>query len=206
PLTCAASRAAAANRRSGRAILPASAALTARRATRSRTSTGAATPIRQRPLTHRTAQAPCKEQRKYRGVPVTIWKAVGKSRTPDKITGHNRPITGTRDAVACRRKFRAGHLSFFHCRSRARKRRAASAGAAPTASVILVSTESWKILVTRVKRNFRSRPESVSSPLPTAAAPHLARAAAIEIIKHRGHAAAVPVARDEPDPLTRRPS
>src|SRR5262249_56760529 len=45
-----------------------------------------------------------------------------------------------------------------------------------------------------------------SSPPPTAAAPHLARAAAIEIIKHRGDAAAVPVARDEPDPLTRRPS
>src|SRR5262249_61810224 len=33
---------------------------------------------------------------------------------------------------------------------------------------------------------------------PTAAAPHLARAAAIEIIKHRGDAAAVPVARDGP--------
>src|SRR6516162_11840265 len=51
-----------------------------------------------------------------------------------------------------------------------------------------------------------SRPETLSSPPPTAAAPHLARAAAIEIIKHRGDAAAVPVARDEPDPLTRRPS
>src|SRR5262245_38656919 len=45
-----------------------------------------------------------------------------------------------------------------------------------------------------------------SSSPPTAAAPHLARAAAIEIIKHRGDAAAVPVARDEPDPLPRRPS
>src|SRR5262249_33732744 len=138
-----------------------SAAPAARRATRSGTSTGAATPIRQRPLRHRTAQAPCKEQRKYRGVPVTIWKDVGKSRKPGKIKGHKKPITRTREWGAWRRKFRAGHLSFFHCRSRARKRRAASAGAAPTASVILVSTESWKILVTRVKRNFRSRPESV---------------------------------------------
>src|SRR6516162_4696920 len=51
-----------------------------------------------------------------------------------------------------------------------------------------------------------SRPESLSSPPPTAAAPHLARAAAIEIVKDRGDAAAVPVARKEPDPFPRGPA
>src|SRR5215467_1000230 len=54
---CSTSPAATANRRSGRAILPASAARAARRATRSRTSTAAVTPIRRR-----RAKAPCKEQ------------------------------------------------------------------------------------------------------------------------------------------------
>src|SRR5262249_37580003 len=44
------------------------------------------------------------------------------------------------------------------------------------------------------------------SPPPTAAAPHLARAAAIEIIKDRGGAAAVPVPRNEPDPFPRGPA
>src|SRR5262249_44573039 len=153
-LTCSTSPAATANRRSGRAILPASAVLTARRATRSRTSTAAATPIRQRPLRHRTAQAPCKEQGKYRGVPATIWTARGKPRTPDKITGHNRPITGTRDAGGppAQVSGRASILSLPLESEEAprRKRR----GAAPTAaSAILVNNESWKILVTRVRRN-----------------------------------------------------
>src|SRR5262249_52980185 len=119
-----------------------------------------------------------------------------------KITAHNRPITGTRDAVACRRKFRAGHLS-FHCLSRARKRR----GAAPTtASAILVKYRKLEESRYTSQAKFPLASRKLSSPPPTAAAPHLARAAAIEIIKHRGDAAAVPVARDEPDPLTRRPS
>src|SRR5262249_30462587 len=48
--------------------------------------------------------------------------------------------------------------------------------------------------------------ESFFSPPPTAAAPHLARAAAIEIIKDRSDAAAVPVACDEPDPFPRDPA
>src|SRR5262249_49654112 len=56
-LTCSTSPAATANRRSGRAILRASAAPTVRRATRSRTSMAAATPIRRR-----RAKAPSKGQ------------------------------------------------------------------------------------------------------------------------------------------------
>src|SRR5215831_3003100 len=48
--------------------------------------------------------------------------------------------------------------------------------------------------------------ESFFSPPPTAAAPHLARAAAIEIIKDRSDATAVPVPCNEPDAFPRGPA
>src|SRR4029450_10469692 len=112
PLMCSTSPAATANRRSGRIIVPALAAKTGWRATRSRTSGDAVTPIRQR-------------------------------RPPAEV-------------------------------------------------------RSSSILCTVPIDQF-------CSPPPTAAAPHLAGVAAIEIIKGRDDAAAIPVACNERDPLASRP-
>ena len=85
-------------------------------------------------------------------------------------------------------------------------------------SAILENVENWKILVTRVKRNFKSfksksddgrrcrcRIAKSSSP-PAATAPHLAGVAAIKIVKDRDLAAGVPVAGNQGDPLARHPA
>src|SRR5262249_27182262 len=53
---------------------------------------------------------------------------------------------------------------------------------------------------------FHGGNKCVSSPPTAAAAPHLAGVATIEIIKERSDAAAVPVARDEPDPFAGGPA
>src|SRR6266481_8933291 len=75
-LMCSTSPAATANRRSGRIIWPASAARTARCATRSRTSTAAAMLIRRR-----AAKASCKEQGK-RASPGSVGRRTHRLRGP----------------------------------------------------------------------------------------------------------------------------